>query len=83
MCEGAKAAGVDYDLQAVENDQAAEPELNLCYAMLERQPDAVDQLRIKIVIAIIGMNSIEFVMFVSIVVRPLTLTFGGVIFPSL
>ena len=34
--------------------------------MLERQPDAVDQLRIKIVIAIIGMNSIEFVMFVSI-----------------
>ena len=51
--------------------------------MLERQPDAVDQLRIKIVIAIIGMNSIEFVMFVSIVVRPLTLKFGGVIFPSL
>ena len=49
--------------------------------MLERQPDAVDQLRIKIVIAIMGMNSIEFVMFVSIVVRPLTLTFGGVIFP--
>jgi len=25
VCEGAKAAGVDYDLQAVENDQAAEP----------------------------------------------------------
>ena len=25
VCEGAKAAGVDYDLQAVESDQAAEP----------------------------------------------------------
>tara|TARA_B110000008_G_C16598671_1_gene415469 strand:- start:414 stop:530 length:117 start_codon:yes stop_codon:yes gene_type:complete len=34
--------------------------------MLERQPDAVAELRIKIVIEIIGMNSIEFVMLVPL-----------------
>jgi len=39
--EGAKAAGVEYYLQAVESDQAAEPQLNVCNAMLERQPDAM------------------------------------------
>jgi len=37
--EGAEAAGVDYYLQAVESDQAAEPQLNACNAMVERQPD--------------------------------------------
>jgi len=39
--EGAQAAGVDYYLQAVESDQAAEPQLNVCNTMLERQPDAM------------------------------------------
>ncbi|QMU58679.1 MAG: substrate-binding domain-containing protein [Boseongicola sp.] len=39
--EGAEAAGVDYYLQAVESDQAAEPQLNVCNTMLERQPDAM------------------------------------------
>jgi len=39
--EGAQTAGVDYYLQAVESDQAAEPQLNVCNAMLERQPDAM------------------------------------------
>lgn len=39
--EGAEAAGVEYYLQAVESDQAAEPQLNVCNAMLERQPDAM------------------------------------------
>lgn len=38
--EGAKEAGVEYYLQAVESDQAAEPQLNVCNTMLERQPDA-------------------------------------------
>ncbi len=36
--EGAKNAGVEYFLQAVESDQAAEPQLNTCYTMLERKP---------------------------------------------
>ncbi|MYF90326.1 MAG: sugar ABC transporter substrate-binding protein, partial [Boseongicola sp. SB0676_bin_33] len=39
--EGAEAAGVEYYLQAVESDQAAEPQLNVCNTMLERQPDAM------------------------------------------
>lgn len=39
--EGAQTAGVDYYLQAVESDQAAEPQLNVCNTMLERQPDAM------------------------------------------
>ncbi len=39
--EGAAAAGVEYYLQAVESDQAAEPQLNVCNTMLERQPDAM------------------------------------------
>ena len=39
--EGADAAGVEYYLQAVESDQAAEPQLNVCNTMLERQPDAM------------------------------------------
>ncbi|MEM9708509.1 MAG: substrate-binding domain-containing protein [Pseudomonadota bacterium] len=39
--DGAKEAGVDYFLQAVESDQAAEPQLNVCNTMLERQPVAM------------------------------------------
>ncbi len=39
--EGAEGAGVEYYLQAVESDQAAEPQLNVCNTMLERQPDAM------------------------------------------
>ena len=39
--EGAEAAGVEYYLQAVESDQAAEPQLNVCNTMLERKPDAM------------------------------------------
>lgn len=39
--EGAKAAGVDYYLQAVESDQAAESQLNVCNTMLERKPVAM------------------------------------------
>jgi D-allose transport system substrate-binding protein len=35
---GAEAAGVEYYLQAVESDQAAEPQLNTCNTMLERKP---------------------------------------------
>lgn len=38
--EGAAAAGVTYVLQAVESDQAAEPQLNTCNAMLESPMDA-------------------------------------------
>src|SRR5580704_19429814 len=36
--EGAKAAGVEIFLQAVESDQAAEPQLNACNTMLEKKP---------------------------------------------
>jgi D-allose transport system substrate-binding protein len=36
--DGAKEAGVQYYLQAVESDQAAEPQLNVCNTMLERKP---------------------------------------------
>ena len=36
--DGAKNAGVEYYLQAVESDQAAEPQLNVCNTMLERKP---------------------------------------------
>lgn len=36
--DAAKAQGVDYYLQAVESDQAAEPQLNVCNTMLERKP---------------------------------------------
>ncbi|MCT7377803.1 substrate-binding domain-containing protein [Chelativorans salis] len=39
--DGAKEAGVDYFVQAVESDQAAEPQLNVCNTMLERQPVAM------------------------------------------
>ncbi len=35
---GADGAGVEYYLQAVESDQAAEPQLNTCNTMLERKP---------------------------------------------
>jgi D-allose transport system substrate-binding protein len=35
---GAKEAGVEYFMQAVESDQAAEPQLNTCNTMLERKP---------------------------------------------
>ncbi len=36
--EGAKKAGVEIFLQAVEFDQAAEPQLNACNTMLEKKP---------------------------------------------
>lgn len=39
--DGAKEAGVDYFVQAVESDQAAEPQLNVCNTMLERKPVAM------------------------------------------
>lgn len=39
--EGAKQAGLDYYLQAAENDQAAEPQLNICNTMLQRKPVAL------------------------------------------
>jgi D-allose transport system substrate-binding protein len=39
--DGAKEAGVAYFAQAVESDQAAEPQLNVCNTMLERQPVAL------------------------------------------
>jgi ABC-type sugar transport system substrate-binding protein len=39
--DGADAAGVEYYLQAVESDQAAEPQLNVCTTMLEREPDVM------------------------------------------
>ncbi|MEL6962806.1 MAG: substrate-binding domain-containing protein, partial [Pseudomonadota bacterium] len=36
--DGAADAGVEFYLQAVESDQAAEPQLNVCNTMLERSP---------------------------------------------
>lgn len=39
--EAAKGAGVTYQVQAVESDQAAESQLNVCNTMLERKPDAM------------------------------------------
>ena len=36
--DGTDEIGVDYFLQAVESDQAAEPQLNTCNTMLERKP---------------------------------------------
>lgn len=39
--EGAAAAGVSYFIQAVESDQAAESQLNVCNTMLERKPVAL------------------------------------------
>ena len=39
--DGAKEAGVEYFLQAVESDQAAESQLNVCNTMLERSPVAM------------------------------------------
>src|SRR5512144_476362 len=36
--DGTNEAGVEYFLQAVESDQAAEPQLNTCNTMLERKP---------------------------------------------
>ncbi len=36
--DGAREAGVQYYMQAVESDQAAEPQLNTCNTMLERKP---------------------------------------------
>jgi len=39
--DGAKEAGVQYFMQAVESDQAAEPQLNTCNTMLERKPKAM------------------------------------------
>jgi D-allose transport system substrate-binding protein len=38
---GAREAGVQYFMQAVESDQAAEPQLNTCNTMLERKPAAM------------------------------------------
>ena len=39
--DGAANAGVEYYLQAVESDQAAEPQLNVCNTMLQRKPDVM------------------------------------------
>ncbi len=39
--EGAEAVGAAYHLEAVESDQAAEPQLHVCNTMLEREPDAM------------------------------------------
>ena len=39
--DGAKEAGVEYFLQAVESDQAAEPQLNVCNTMLQSKPAAM------------------------------------------
>jgi D-allose transport system substrate-binding protein len=39
--EGAQAAGVAYFVQAVESDQAAEQQLNVCNTMLQRGPAAM------------------------------------------
>ncbi|WP_306119450.1 MULTISPECIES: substrate-binding domain-containing protein [unclassified Roseitalea] len=39
--DGAKEAGVDYFMQAVESDQAAESQLNVCNTMLQRNPVAM------------------------------------------
>lgn len=38
---GARTAGVAYYMQAVESDQAAESQLNVCNTMLERRPAAM------------------------------------------
>jgi D-allose transport system substrate-binding protein len=38
---GAKEAGLDYFIQAVESDQAAESQLNVCNTMLQREPVAM------------------------------------------
>jgi D-allose transport system substrate-binding protein len=38
---GAQEAGVEYYMQAVESDQAAESQLNVCNTMLERNPVAM------------------------------------------
>jgi len=39
--DGSLEAGVNFYLQAAESDQAAEPQLNLCMTMLERNPDVM------------------------------------------
>ncbi|HZZ60110.1 MAG TPA: substrate-binding domain-containing protein [Roseiarcus sp.] len=39
--EGARKAGVDIFLQAVESDQAAEPQLDACNTMLQKKPAAM------------------------------------------
>jgi ABC-type sugar transport system substrate-binding protein len=39
--DAAAELGVEYYLQAVESDQAAEPQLNVCMTMLERKPDVM------------------------------------------
>jgi D-allose transport system substrate-binding protein len=39
--EGAQAAGVEYFVQAVESDQAAESQLNVCNTMLQREPSVL------------------------------------------
>ena len=39
--EAAKAEGITYAIQAVESDQAAESQLNVCNTMLERKPVAM------------------------------------------
>jgi len=38
---GAQEAGIEYFMQAVESDQAAESQLNVCNTMLERSPVAM------------------------------------------
>lgn len=39
--DGAQSAGVEYFIQAVESDQAAEQQLNVCNTMLQREPVAM------------------------------------------
>ncbi len=39
--DGVKQANVEYYLQAVESEQAAEPQLNACNAMLQKKPAAM------------------------------------------
>ncbi|MCB9944466.1 MAG: substrate-binding domain-containing protein [Geminicoccaceae bacterium] len=39
--DASQAEGVEYYLQAVESDQAAEPQLNVCNTMLEHNPTAM------------------------------------------
>ena len=39
--DGAEGLGIDYYVQAVESDQAAESQLNVCNTMLERKPVAM------------------------------------------
>ncbi len=39
--DGAEASGVNVTVQAVESDQAAEPQLNVCNTMIQQSPDGM------------------------------------------